>query len=104
MEAGKLRHVITLQILGEDENWSDFFTCFAQANGLGGKEYSAASTEQAQNTVDFTIRYVDFLSDLKPQTTRIIFQGNPYDVVSIDNFMFQNKSLKIRAVMSYGRQ
>lgn len=104
MEAGKLRHVITLQTLDEDENWSDFFTCFAQANGLGGKEYSAASTEQAQNTVDFTIRFVDLLSDLKPQTTRITFLGNPYDVVFIDNFMFQNKSLKIRAVMSYGRQ
>ena len=104
MEAGKLRHIITIQTLDEDEKWSDYFTCFAQANGLGGKEYSAQSSEQSQNSVDFTMRYIDFLSELKPQTTRIIFMGNPYDVVFIDNFMYQNKSLKIRAVMSYGRQ
>ena len=104
MEAGKLRQVITLQTMDDDENWSDFFTCFAQANGLGGKEYSAESAEHAQTSVDFTIRYIDLLADLKPQTTRIIFLGNPYDVVFIDNFMFQNKSLKIRAVMNYGRQ
>ena len=104
MEAGKLRHIITIQILDEDEAWTDYFTCFAQANGLGGKEYHALSSEQAQENVDFLIRYVEVLADLKPQSTRIIFMDKSYDVVSIDNFMFRNQSLKLRAVMSHGHQ
>ena len=103
MEAGKLRHSITIQVLDANETWSDRVTCQAQVNGLSGNEYWAASAEQAQNSVDFAIRYTPTLADLVPQTTRILFRGDRYDVKSIDNFMYQNRSLKLRAVMHYGR-
>lgn len=103
MEAGKLRHQITIQTMDVHESWSNLVTCQAQVNGLSGSEYWAASAEQAQNTVEFVIRYVPLLSSLIPQTTRIIFRGNTYDVQSIDNFMYQNRSLKLKAVMKYGR-
>lgn len=103
MEAGKLKHRIAIQVLGEDETWSDFITCYAQVNGLSGNEYWAAAAEQAQNTVDFVVRYTAGLSSLVPQTTRILFHGNRFDVQSIDNFMYQNRSLKLRAVMKHGR-
>jgi SPP1 family predicted phage head-tail adaptor len=103
MEAGKLRHRITIQTMNESEIWTDLVSCFAQVNGLSGNEYWAASAEQAQNTVDFVIRYMADLSCLVPQTTRILFRGNRYDVQSIDNFMYQNRSLKLRTVMKHGR-
>lgn len=103
MEAGKLRHKIIIQIMNESENWTDLVTCFAQVNGLSGNEYWAASSEQAQNTVDFTVRYSVDLSCLVPQYTRILFRGNRYDVQSIDNFMYLNRSIKLRAVMKHGR-
>ena len=104
MEAGKLRHIITIQVMDSNESWSDYFFCNAQVNGLSGNEYWAASTEQAQSTVDFTVRFTPMLSGLLPQTTRIMFSGNRYDVQSIDNFMYLNRSLKFRAVMHHGRQ
>jgi len=103
MEAGKLRHTITIQVMSADELWADLLTCQAQVNGLSGSEYWAASAEQAQNNVDFTVRYTPLLSDLLPQTTRILFRGLRYDVQSIDNFMYQDRSLKLRAVMHHGR-
>lgn len=103
MEAGKLRHSITIQVMDANEAWSDRVTCQAQVNGLSGNEYWAASAEQAQSSVDFVIRYTPLLADLLPQTTRILFRGNRYDVKSIDNFMYQNRSLRLRAVMHYGR-
>jgi len=103
MEAGKLRHIITIQVMDNNESWQDFFSCYAQVNGLSGNEYWAASAEQAQSTVDFTVRFMPILSDLVPQTTRIFFRDNRYDVQSIDNFMYQNRSLKFRAVMHHGR-
>ena len=103
MEAGKLRHTITVQVMSAAELWVDLLTCQAQVNGLSGSEYWAASTEQAQNSVDFVVRYTSALAALVPQTTRILFRENRYDVKSIDNFMYQNRSLKLRAVMHHGR-
>jgi len=103
MEAGKLRHTITIQVMSADELWVDLLTCQAQVNGLSGSEYWAASAEQAQNNVDFTVRFTPLLSGLLPQTTRILFRGLRYDVRSIDNFMYQDRSLKLRAVMHHGR-
>jgi len=103
MEAGKLRHSITIQVMDANETWSDLVTCQAQVNGLSGNEYWAASAEQAQNSVDFIIRFYSSLADLAPQTTRILFRGRRYDVKSIDNFMYQDRSLKLRAVMHHGR-
>ena len=103
MEAGKLRHKITIQIMDTEEAWSDLVTCNTQVNGLSGSEYWAASAEQALDTVDFVVRYTPGLAGLIPQTTRILFRGNRYDVKNIDNFMYQNRSLKIRAVMHHGR-
>lgn len=103
MEAGKLRHSITVQVMNADETWSELVTCQAQVNGLSGNEYWAASAEQAQNIVDFVVRYTAALAALVPQTTRILFRGSRYDVKSIDNFMYQNRSLKLRTVMHHGR-
>ncbi len=103
MEAGKLRHSITIQVMDTDESWYDLVTCHAQVNGLSGNEYWSASSEQAQNSVDFIIRYQSSLAALVPQTTRILFRGNRYDVKNIDNFMYQNRSFKLRAVMHHGR-
>ena len=103
MEAGKLRHTITIQVMNTAELWADLLTCQAQVNGLSGSEYWAASAEHAQTTVDFLVRYTPLFSGLLPQTTRILFRGLPYDVRSIDNFMYQDRSLKLRAVMHHGR-
>ena len=103
MEAGKLRHSITIQVMDANEAWSDLVICQAQVNGLSGNEYWAASAEQAQNSVDFVVRYTTTLATTVPLTTRILFRGDRYDVKSIVNFMYQNRSLKLRAVMHHGR-
>ena len=103
MEAGKLRHNITIQVMDADETWSNLVTCQSQVNGLSGNEYWAASAERAQNSVDFVVRFTSTLAALVPQTTRILFRGNHYDVQSIDIFMYQNLSIKLRAVMKHGR-
>jgi SPP1 family predicted phage head-tail adaptor len=62
MEAGKLRHTITVQVMSATELWVDLLTCQAQVNGLSGSEYWAASAEQAQKHVDFLVRYHTLLS------------------------------------------
>lgn len=72
--------------------------CRANVNGIGGKEYYAAAQQKADKDINFEVRYCSALSDLQPQTTFIEFRSKRYDVKNIDNYMFRNETLKIKAV------
>lgn len=101
MDAGALKHPIVIEQWDEDaEDWVEkpYFSCRAYVNGLSGSEYWTASAVQAENTVDFTVRYCKKLADIIPQLYRIKFRGVPYDITTIDNIRFEDKWLKIRAV------
>lgn len=81
------------------QEWQKLIKCRAIVNSIGGKEYYQAAQINAENDVNFTVRYCNALADITPQTARIIFKGKTYDITSIDNFMFQNVELKIRGVL-----
>lgn len=103
MQAGDLRNRIEIQRLKKepDENnitkvsYYPLKTVWAKANGLFGKEYWTAKEYGAENTVEFTIRH-NACRDLSTQD-RIVFLGQIYNIVSVDNVLFQNKFLKIKA-------
>lgn len=103
MQAGDLRNRIEIQRLQKtvDENnvtKVGFYTLkkvWAKANGLFGKEYWTAKEYGAENTVEFTIRQ-NACRDLTVQD-RIVFRGQIYNIVSVDNVLFQNRFLKIKA-------
>ena len=77
MSIGKLRHRITLQRLTpvinengfESEQLQEFKTVWAEASNLHGKEYFEAMAVQAENTIKFTIRFLEGLD----QTMQILF-------------------------------
>ncbi len=102
MEIGELRHRVTIQKLttGINENgfevrtWKDYKTVWAAASNLHGREYYAAATVQAENTVKFTIRYLEGLDT----TMRVLFQGRQYNITSIDNIKYQNRYMEIKAM------
>lgn len=101
MEIGDLRHRITLQQLTtsvndngfEVETWEDFKTVWAAVSNLHGREYYAAAAVQAENTVKFTIRYLEGLNT----TMRILFQGRQYNITAIDNIKYRNRYIEIKA-------
>lgn len=102
MDAGKLRHRIRLQRYVQAENehkitvgeWQDLKTVWADANYLKGQEFWDAKNYDAENSVEFVIRY---FADLNLDD-RIVFNGAIYNITSINNFGFRNKLLKILAV------
>lgn len=102
MEIGDLRHRITLQKLTntvnengfELETWEDVKTVWAAASNLHGREYFAAAAVQAENTVKFTIRYLEGLDT----AMRILFRGKQYNITAIDNIKYQNRYLEIKAL------
>lgn len=101
MEIGDLRHRITLQNLTisisengfEVETWEDYKTIWAAVSNLHGREYYAAAAVQAENTVKFTIRYLQGLDT----ALRISFREKIYDIKAIDNIKYRNRFLEIKA-------
>lgn len=101
MNPGDLRHRITFQELTtntnengfEAETWEDFKTAWAAVSNLNGREYYQAAQVQAENTVKFTIRYLEGIDP----SMRILFQGKQYNITSIDNIKYQNRHIEIKA-------
>ena len=81
----------------QTQAWQTFYACRAYVNGLSGSEYWVAQAQQAENTVNFEIRYCQTAKDINPKQYRILFNGDIYDIQYIDNFQSKNESLKIRA-------
>lgn len=103
MQAGDFRHRIIIQLRDENESWNDYLTVYARVNGLSGSEYWAAAAIQAEQTIYFDVRYQKALKSLTPQMCRIVFNGNRYDIQSIDDFEFRHNTVRFKGVMHYGR-
>ena len=83
---------------GADYNPEKFpFCCSAFVNGLSGKEYWEAAQVNAQRDVYFIIRYCSEVAGMDTEHYRILFRGQVYDLVFIDNVRYQNRMLKLRA-------
>lgn len=78
-------------------------------NNLWGKEFYAAKAVQAENTVEFIVRYSKDLEKINSKEYRIktIKDKNAtkekdkyryFDITFIDNIKYENKWLKIKAV------
>jgi len=102
MEIGELRHRIILQnpttSINENgfevETWEDVETVWAAVSNLHGGEYFAAAAVQAENTVKFTIRYIEGLDS----AMRILFLGKCYNITAIDNIKYKNRYIEIKAL------
>lgn len=102
MNPGDLRHRITLQRFTttvnengfEVETWDDFKTVWAAVSNLHGREYFAAAAVRQENTVRFTIRYLEGINT----SMRILFRGKQYNITAIDNIKYQNRYMEIKAL------
>lgn len=102
MKPEELKHRITLQVFTtvvnengfEVESWVDFKTLWASVTNLHGREYFAAAVVKAENTVKFTIRYIDGIDT----DMRILFKGKQYNINAIDNIKYENKYIEIKVL------
>ena len=77
--------------------WEDYFTCWAYANNLSGKEYWEAAQVNQEESLFFLVRYCKELKDLDSTKYRILFRGDIYNITLVDFMQFQNKVIKLRA-------
>ncbi|NFO70762.1 head-tail adaptor protein [Clostridium botulinum] len=91
------------------EEWDDYKTVRASMNNLWGKEFYAAKAVQAENTVEFIVRYSKDLKNINTKEYRIktikdknaIKEKDKYryfNITFIDNIQYKNKWLKIKAI------
>lgn len=105
---GAWKERITLQksFLGNDRaenhvlSWEDYFSCSVYVNSLSGKEYWEAAQVNAQKDIYFIIRYCSEVSAMDTEHYRILFRGQIYDIIFIDNVRYQNKTLKLLASLA----
>lgn len=77
--------------------WEDYFTCWAYANNLSGKEYWEAAQVNQEESLFFLVRYCKELKDLDSTKYRILFRGDIYNITLVYFIQFQNKVIKLRA-------
>lgn len=102
MKSEELKHRLTFQSFTttvndngfEVEEWVDFKTVWAAITNLHGREYFAAAAVKVENTVKFTIRYIEGIDE----GMRMLFKGKQYNISSIDNIKYANKYLEIKAL------
>lgn len=76
--------------------WVDYFVCWAYASTYQyDKERETAVTSQEQ-TVNFEVRYCSDLAGITSIGYRVLFDGNQYDIISIDMMNYQDKTIRLR--------
>lgn len=109
------RIVIQKYIINQNENgfdieeWIDYKAIRTSMNNLWGKEFYAAKAVQAENTVEFIIRYSKDLKNINTKEYRIKTIKNKnatkekdkyryFDITFIDNIQYKNRWIKIKAI------
>ncbi|MEY8354918.1 phage head closure protein [Lachnospiraceae bacterium 54-53] len=105
MRIGQWRQRIIIQqnqmVKDKDGNqrneWTDYFSCWAYANNLSGKEYWEAVQVNQEATLFFLVRYCEELKNLDSTKYRILFRGEIYNITFVDFMQYRNKTIKLRA-------
>ena len=80
------------------EKWVDWQTVWAERSSLWGRDYYAALAVGQEQTIEFGIRYVAFLDELKTDTHRLVYAGDVYNIRQIDYLQDDGMWIKLRAV------
>ncbi|MDE5583719.1 MAG: phage head closure protein [Ruminococcus sp.] len=84
------------KIGNQTAEWTDFFTAWANVNGVGGREYYSASQVNSQNDVVFKTRYSRKIADFHTSEVRIVYNGKTFDIKHIDDYQEKHMELVFR--------
>ena len=104
MEIALLNVKITFQknsvvsdAIGNRKNiWTDYYTCHATVSGEGGDEKAAAGLTVVESDLALTVRFCKRAAEVTVDGFRIVFNGETYNIVSVDHMNYKKKSLKFR--------
>ena len=89
--------VVTDEIGNHTNTWVNYFSCYATALEKDSGEKEVAGQTVVEENMDFTVRYCSETAEVVPDKYRIICKDRIYNIRSISDMAFKNKSLKIHA-------
>ena len=91
------KNSVVSDAIGNRKNtWTDYYTCHATVSGEGGNEKAAAGLTVAESDIAFTVRFCKRAAEVTADGFRIVFNGENYNIVSVDHMNYKKKSLKFR--------
>ena len=85
----------TVDTIGNHINtWQDYYTCAATVSGETNGETEEAATTVDDTNACFTIRYCALVSAITNTNFRVDFDGQLYDILSVDHQNYKRKSIK----------
>ena len=79
-------------------DWVDWKAMWAERTSLWGRDYYAAAVVGEEQTVEFTVRFVPFLDEIKTDTHRLLFNDDIYDIKQVDFLKDDGMWVKIKAL------
>ena len=76
--------------------WQEYYSCAATLSGETGQEADDAGITVDNTKADFTVRYCELTSALTPLRYRVIYNGERYDILSVDHLNNKRKAVKLR--------
>ena len=76
--------------------WQEYYSCAATLSGEIGQEADDAGITVDNMKADFTVRYCELTSAITPLRYRVIYNGERYDILSVDHLNNKRKAVKLR--------
>lgn len=91
------KNEVMVDEIGNRRNaWAEYYSCFATVGGESGRETSVAGITVDDSDISFSIRYCKKASFINNTEYRVVFEGETYNILSVDHMNYKKKSLKIR--------
>lgn len=89
--------VVSVDGIGNRKNaWEEYFSCAATVGGEKGKESETAAQTVDHADITFTVRSCSLTERVVSEGFRIAFQGEKYDILSVDHMSHKHICLKFR--------
>lgn len=91
------KNTVVVDSIGNHKNtWTDWYPCHATVSSESPSEDTDAGTIVDNSKIDFTIRWCKKISDLTSDGCRVLYQGEPYNILGIDHMNFRKKCIKLK--------
>ena len=108
----KVRIIIQKNEPYEDEDgnhlnaWIDYFECWATAvtSGLSAVEHEGAGVVVDNDRLDIIVRYSSETAPVDETHYRIILKGRIYNIVSVSDMGFKNKSRLFQVLLDHTQE
>ncbi len=91
------KNSVEVDAIGNHKNgWENFYTCHATVSGESGREKQTTGVTNEDVDLAFTIRWCKKASVINSTEYRVVFNGELYNITSIDHMNYKKESLKYR--------